>query len=350
MLGLAFKARHRRRARLARAQAHPAARARARRRRGPRPEVATPTASFEDAVARRRRGRRRDQPHRLPRPEAARRASRALATARRARRRPVELLRRGAGLRLRGRSRRPCRSVSRVLVTGGAGTIGAAVVRRLLRDRDWEVRVSDQRPAPDWMREGCEIHQGDLRDLAAGPARRPRAARTSSTSRRSSAGSRTSTSSRYTLTEVNSALYDGVVRAAVDSRASSASSTSPRSMVFERATQFPTTEEHVWDCPSPRSAYGFSKLAGEVWCRAAHDEHGPALHDLPPVQRLRPGRDARGRARDRAHGARRHQEVPGAARRRAAADLRLRRADPDAHARRRHRRRRRDRDGPPRRR
>jgi UDP-glucose 4-epimerase len=43
----------------------------------------------------------------------------------------------------------------RVLVTGGAGTIGAAVVRRLLRDPDWEVRVSDQRPAPTWMREGC---------------------------------------------------------------------------------------------------------------------------------------------------------------------------------------------------
>ena len=52
----------------------------------------------------------------------------------------------------------------RVLVTGGAGTIGAAVVRRLLADPRFEVRVSDQRDAPDWMREGCEIHQGDLRD------------------------------------------------------------------------------------------------------------------------------------------------------------------------------------------
>ena len=38
--------------------------------------------------------------------------------------------------------------MSRVLVTGGAGTIGAAVVRRLLRDADWEVRVADQREAP----------------------------------------------------------------------------------------------------------------------------------------------------------------------------------------------------------
>ena len=49
-----------------------------------------------------------------------------------------------------------------MLVTGGAGTIGGAVVRRLLRDSDREVRVSDQRPAPDWMREACEVHTGDL--------------------------------------------------------------------------------------------------------------------------------------------------------------------------------------------
>ena len=55
--------------------------------------------------------------------------------------------------------------MSRVLVTGGAGTIGAAVVRRLLSDAAFEVRVSDQREAPYWMREGCEVHTGDLRDF-----------------------------------------------------------------------------------------------------------------------------------------------------------------------------------------
>ena len=53
--------------------------------------------------------------------------------------------------------------MNRVLVTGGAGTIGAAVVRRLLGDPAWEVRVSDQRTPPQWMREGCEIRTADLR-------------------------------------------------------------------------------------------------------------------------------------------------------------------------------------------
>src|ERR1700728_4407018 len=60
---------------------------------------------------------------------------------------------------------RGARTVTRVLVTGGAGTIGAAVVRRLLADPAYDVRVSDQRPAPQWMREGCEVHTGDLRDF-----------------------------------------------------------------------------------------------------------------------------------------------------------------------------------------
>ena len=47
--------------------------------------------------------------------------------------------------------------MNRVLVTGGAGTIGQAVVRRLISDPEWEVRVADQRTPPTWMRESCEV-------------------------------------------------------------------------------------------------------------------------------------------------------------------------------------------------
>jgi UDP-glucose 4-epimerase len=54
--------------------------------------------------------------------------------------------------------------MSRVLVTDGTSALGAALVRRLLRDPAYDVRVADERPAPQWMREGCEIHAGGLRD------------------------------------------------------------------------------------------------------------------------------------------------------------------------------------------
>ena len=43
--------------------------------------------------------------------------------------------------------------MSRVLVTGGAGMIGGAIVRALLRDPEFEVRVCDEREAPAWIRE-----------------------------------------------------------------------------------------------------------------------------------------------------------------------------------------------------
>ena len=68
--------------------------------------------------------------------------------------------------------------MNRVLVTGGAGTIGSAVVRRLLSDSRWEVRVADHRDAPLWMREGCEIRTADLRERRDAPARPSTAART----------------------------------------------------------------------------------------------------------------------------------------------------------------------------
>ena len=43
------------------------------------------------------------------------------------------------------------------------------------------------------------------------------------------------------------------------------------------------------DCPTPRSAYGFSKLTGEVYCRAAHDEHGLPYTICRPFNAYGPG-------------------------------------------------------------
>jgi nucleoside-diphosphate-sugar epimerase len=137
------------------------------------------------------------------------------------------------------------------------------------------------------MREGCEIHTGDLRDL--------------SESRRASAGCARVIHLAaivggianfhrlpHTLTEVNNALYNSVVRAALDHDVERFVYVSS-SMVFERATEFPTTEEHLQDCPTPRSAYGFSKLTGEVYCRAAHDEHRLPYTICRPFNAYGPG-------------------------------------------------------------
>ena len=177
--------------------------------------------------------------------------------------------------------------MSRVLVTGGAGTIGAAVVRRLLREGSWEVRVSDQREAPSWMAEACEVHTADLRVLD-----QARAATDGCTHVIHLAaivgGIGNFHKLPHTLLEVNSALYNGVFRAALDEQVERLVYVSS-SMVFENATEFPTTEEHVRECPAPWSAYGFSKLAGEVYCRALRDEHGLRSTICRPFNAYGPG-------------------------------------------------------------
>ena len=175
----------------------------------------------------------------------------------------------------------------RVLVTGGAGTIGAAVVRRLLRDPDFEVRVSDQRDAPSWMRQGCEVHTGDLRVL--GEARKAISGCSHVIHLAAIVGGIANFHKLpHTLTEVNNALYNAVVRAALDEAVERFTNVSS-SMVFERAEQYPTREDHLPDCPVPLSAYGFSKLTGEVYCRAAHDEHGLPYTIVRPFNAYGPG-------------------------------------------------------------
>jgi nucleoside-diphosphate-sugar epimerase len=177
--------------------------------------------------------------------------------------------------------------MSRVLVTGGAGTIGAAVVKRLLADPTYEVRVSDERPAPQWMREGCEVHTGDLRVPA-----EAHAATDGCTNVIHLAaivgGIANFHRLPHTLTEVNNALYNAVIRAALDLQVERFVYVSS-SMVFERAELFPTPEDYLPRCPVPLSAYGFSKLTGEVYCRAAHDEHGLPYTICRPFNAYGPG-------------------------------------------------------------
>jgi UDP-glucose 4-epimerase len=173
-----------------------------------------------------------------------------------------------------------------VLVTGGAGTIGTAVVRRLLAD-GLEVRVADQRTPPEWMRERCEVHAGDLRDL--GAAREALAGCERIVHLAAIVGGIANFHKLpYTLLEANTALYNALFRAAIEREVERLVYVSS-SMVFERAEEFPTREDYLDRCPTPRSAYGFSKLAGEYWCRAAADEFGLRYSIVRPFNAYGPG-------------------------------------------------------------
>src|SRR3954453_1580065 len=177
--------------------------------------------------------------------------------------------------------------MSRVLVTGGAGTIGAAVVRRLLRDADWEVRIADHREPPQWIREGCEVATGDLRDAEGA---RVAMAGCSHVIHLAAivGGIGNFHKLPYTLTEVNNGLYNGVFRAALGEGLERFVYVSS-SMVFERAEVYPTPEDYLEHCPFPLSAYGFSKLTGEIYCRAAHDEFGLPYTICRPFNAYGPG-------------------------------------------------------------
>jgi nucleoside-diphosphate-sugar epimerase len=137
------------------------------------------------------------------------------------------------------------------------------------------------------MREGCEVHTGDLRELD--QARIAMGGCEHVIHLAAIVGGIANFHRLpHTLTEVNSALYNAVFRSALELDVERFVYVSS-SMVFERAEVFPTPEEHLPDCPVPLSAYGFSKLTGEVYCRAAHEEHGLRYTICRPFNAYGPG-------------------------------------------------------------
>jgi nucleoside-diphosphate-sugar epimerase len=156
-----------------------------------------------------------------------------------------------------------------------------------MTDPDWEIRVADLTAPPQWMREACEVAAGDLRDPAF--ARDAISGCTHVIHLAAIVGGIGNFHKLpFTLLEMNAGLYNGVFRAALDERVERLVYVSS-SMVFERATEYPTTEEYIRDTPIPDSAYGFSKLAGEFYATALHEEFGVPYTICRPFNAYGPG-------------------------------------------------------------
>ena len=174
-----------------------------------------------------------------------------------------------------------------ILVTGGAGFIGSAVVRRLLRDGH-PVRVVDDlsKGVAANIPEGSEYLSGDLTDREV--ARRAFDGVDICFHLAAKIGG-IGYFHRFPadILDENNLMLSSVFRAATDAGSKVVYVSS--SMVFERAGDFPTPEEAIDRWPPPFSAYGFSKLIGEWYCRAFHEQYGTPFAIARPFNAYGPG-------------------------------------------------------------
>lgn len=157
------------------------------------------------------------------------------------------------------------------LVTGGAGFIGSEIVKQLL-DRGFFVRVADDLSKKDALVDKrAQFIKVDLTDTK----------KTKEIFRGIdiciNAAAKIGGIGYFhkypaTILSQNNKLYSSTFEAAVAAGIKRMVYISS-SMVFESATRFPSKEGDISKIPPPLTAYGFSKLSGERYCRAFYDQY-----------------------------------------------------------------------------
>lgn len=174
----------------------------------------------------------------------------------------------------------------RVIVTGGCGLIGRAVVAQLL-ERGHEVAVLD-----NLSKEGGRVLDGaafDLIDLREEEAARSAFAGFDSCVNLAALIGGIGYFHRLPadILADNDRIYAATFRAAAVAKMRRMVFVSS-SMVYESAERFPTREEDLLRTPPPVTAYGFSKLAGEYYCRAFREQYGLPFTIIRPFNAYGP--------------------------------------------------------------
>jgi nucleoside-diphosphate-sugar epimerase len=177
-----------------------------------------------------------------------------------------------------------------ILVTGGCGFIGSEVVRQLLAKR-YSVRVVDNMSKPSSrVPEGVDFIRADLADPAS--ARDTfRGARMCINLAAKIGGIGYFHRVPATILAENNQIYTSTFEAAVEHKLERMIFVSS-SMVFESATRFPSREDELLSMPPPFTAYGFSKLIGEWYCRAFFDQFRLRYTIARPFNAIGPDEEA----------------------------------------------------------